>query len=258
MITLKMKDNFYTYERVIFPEQQIKSDADVIRYMRFYDSKRLPRNVNIDVCMTPITNLILSEEEIKKKYSKDVRYEIRRAARENIEYQIYDNLRVSNDEIFITDLVDKYYSFCDIIGEPHLKNNLNMPEFLKFIEQGNLIVSKASFKNGWTYHIYQVDGKHTMLWFSFSDYRKEGANRSMAGWANRGLHDYDIFYFKRKGYELYDWGNISSIDMPNQIDKFKTSFGGEIRIVYSCFVGNTLKGKLLVKLREVINKSRER
>ena len=41
MITLKMKDNFYTYERVIFPEQQIKSDADVIRYIDVYKRQEL-------------------------------------------------------------------------------------------------------------------------------------------------------------------------------------------------------------------------
>ena len=63
--------------------------------------------------------------------------------------------------------------------------------------------------------------------------------------------------FKEHGYEIYDWGNIASFDNPNQIDKFKMSFGGEIKTVYSCFIGNTLKGKILIKLRELKNKSKK-
>lgn len=256
MIRLKINKKFYTYERVIFPENQIKSDADIIRYMRFYDKGKIPQEIKTVSDMTPVTKLALSVDEIQKLYHKDVRYEVRRAAREKIDFQIFDNLSLPKDEKFIKELAAKYYRFCEEIGQPHLKDNLNSIEFLEFVKKGNLIVSKAVFENGWTYHIYQVDGKYTMLWFSFSDYRKEGANKSMAGWANRGLHNYDILYFKEHGYEVYDWGNISSLDSPNQIDKFKMSFGGEVQTVYSCFIGNTLKGKFLIRLRELRNKSR--
>lgn len=257
MIRLKINKKFYTYERVIFPDKQIKSDADIVRYMRFYDEEKIPQGVKTESDMTPVTNLTLSVEEIQKLYHKDVRYEVRRAAREEIGFQIFDNFSISKDEKFIKGLAEKYYKFCEEIGQPHLKDNLNPIEFSEFVKQGNLIVSKAIFENGWTYHIYQTDGKHTMLWFSFSDYRKEGANKSMAGWANRGLHNYDILYFKEHGYEVYDWGNISSFESPNQIDKFKMSFGGEVKTVFSCFVGNTWKGKFLVKFRELRNKSRK-
>lgn len=256
MIRLKIKERLYTYERIIFPEQQVKSDTDIIRYMRFYEKEKIPKGVVTDTYVTPVTDLTLSVEEIQKQYSKDVRYEVRRASRENIKFQVFDNLGMPKDEVFVKELAEKYYTFCDVIEQPHLKENLNLPEFCEFVKQGNVVVSKADFENGWTYHIYQVDGKHAMLWFSFSDYRKEGANKSMAGWANRGLHDHDIMHFKKQGYEVYDWGNIASFESPNQIDKFKMNFGGEIKTAYCYFVGNTLKGKFLIKLRELKNKGR--
>lgn len=256
MIRLKIKEKLYTYERVIFPDQQIESDADIVRYMRFYDLEKVPKDVQKDSYVTPVTNLCLTVEEIQKEYNKEVRYEVRRADRENITFLIFDKLNISSDIDFIKELAQKYYKFCDVIEQEHLKDNLNLNEFFEFVKQGNIVVSKAEFENGWTYHIYQVDGKNAMLWFSFSDYRKEGANKSMAGWANRGLHNYDILYFKEQGYERYDWGNIASFETPNHIDKFKMSFGGEIKTVYGCFVGNTLKGKILIKLRELRNKSR--
>lgn len=249
MIRLKIKKRFYSYERVIFPSGNIKSEADITRYMRFYDEVKIPSNVVVDSYITPVTDLTEAKEEIQKKYSKDVRYEVRRAGREHIRYIIYDKLDSERDEKFITDVAKKYYEFCDSINQPVLKHNLELAEIMQFVQQGNLLITKAEFEKGWTYHIYQIDGKYAMLWFSFSDYRKDGANKSMAGWANRGLHDHDIMYFKDCGYKYYDWGNIASLEEPNHIDKFKMSFGGEIKTAYGYFIGNTIKGKILVYLR---------
>ena len=59
MIRLKIKEKIYTYERVIFPENKVKSDADIIRYMRFYDEKKVPQNVKRDTYVTPVTDLTL-------------------------------------------------------------------------------------------------------------------------------------------------------------------------------------------------------
>ena len=165
MIRLKIKEKLYTYERVIFPDQQIESDADVVRYMRFYDLEKVPKDVQKDSYVTPVTNLYLTVEEIQKEYNKEVRYEVRRADRENITFLIFDQLNISSDIDFIKELTQKYYKFCDVIEQPHLKDNLNLDEFFEFVKQGNIVVSKAEFENGWTYHIYQVDGKNAMLWF---------------------------------------------------------------------------------------------
>jgi hypothetical protein len=210
--------------------------------------------MKFDTYVTPVTDLTIPEDQIVSGYSKDVRYEIRRAGREKITYHVFDNINFTHDEQLVLDVIEKYYMFCDQINFPELKHNLDKTEFREMIENRNIVITKAEFENGWTYHVYQVDGESALLWFYFSDYRKENANKSMAGWANRGLHHNDILYFKNKGYSVYDWGNIASKEEPNQIDKFKMSFGGEIKKVYCCFVGNTMKGKFLVWLREIKNK----
>ena len=254
MIRLVMKKRLYSYERIIFPRNIERSKCDIIRYMRFFE---LPDSIQASECdtyRTPVTDLMMTEEQIKAGYSKEVRYEVGRAGRENIRFMVYDQLDRKRDEEFIRSIEEQYFAFCEQINHPELIHNLEIAEFEKMIEDGNIIISKAEFENGWTYHIYQVDGQNALLWFSFSDYRKENANKSMAGWANRGLHDYDIMYFKHVGYSLYDWGNIASEVEPNQIDKFKMSFGGEIKTAYCCFVGNTIKGKFLVWLRRIKNK----
>lgn len=254
MIRFEVKKKLYKYERIIFPEKTVESKCDISRYMRFYDIPENLKNIAFDTYRTPVINLLETEEEILARYSKDVRYEVRRAGREEISYAVYDNLDIKKDKELILDVETKYYAFCDQIEMPELKHNLNETEFEIMIGNGNVVISKAEFLNGWTYHVYQVDGKHALLWFSFSDYRKESSNKSLAGWANRGLHNFDIMYFKNHGYELYDWGNIASEQTPNHIDKFKMAFGGELKTAYCCFIGNTFKGKLLIKLREMRNK----
>lgn len=258
MIRFVVNKRFYSYERVIFPYNTVSSKCDILRYMRFYEVPESLKKQKFDTYETPVTDLTLSEDQIRANYNKDVRYEVRRAGRENIKYIIFDDLDCVQNENVISDVMEKYYRFCDQINFPELKSNLDRIEFKIMIENGNIIITKAEFENGWTYHVYQADGKNALLWFSFSNYRKENANRSMAGWANRGLHDYDIMYFKNKGYFIYDWGNIASKEAPNQIDKFKMSFGGEVKTVYCCFVGNTWKGKLLVTLRNIKNKGEKK
>lgn len=249
-----MNKKIYTFERIIFPDGNVSSHCDVLRYMRFYEIPHNMKKLKFDTYRTPVTDLSETEEEIQAKYSKDVRYEVRRAGREGIEYQVYDQLNITENQNLIKDVEDKYYAFCNQINMPELKRNLNKEEFETMIKYGNIMISKAEFLGGWTYHVYQIDGKHALLWFSFSDHRKENANKSLAGWANRGLHNYDILYLKKQGYSIYDWGNIASEDEPNQIDKFKMAFGGELKTAYCCFIGNSLKGKILVKLRELRGK----
>lgn len=254
MIRLIVKKGVYSYERVIFPTSSIESKADVIRYMRFYECPEWKNSVEWDTYRTPVTDLTNTEETIRRNYSKDVRYEVRRASRESICYVMRDTLNGEKDRELIEDVISKYYSFCDQIGMPNLKYNLDITEFYKMTSLNAIAISRAEFENGWIYHVYQIDGESALLWFSFSDYRKENANKSLSGWANRGLHDYDMMYFKSHGYSRYDWGNIASEDNPNQIDKFKMEFGGELTTAYCCFVGNTPKGKILIWLRKMKGK----
>lgn len=258
MIRLVINKGLYSYERIIFPQETVSSKCDILRYMRFYEISENLRGLEFDIYETPVTDLTLSEDQIKARYNKDTRYKVRRAGRENIAYFVFDELDYVRDEQVISDVIEKYYKFCDQINLPNLKSNLDKTEFKKMIDNGNIVITKAEFENGWTYHVYQADGKNALLWFTFSDHRKENANKSMASRANRGLHDHDIMYFKNKGYLIYDWGNIASKEEPNQIDKFKMSFGGEIKTAYCCFVGNTWKGKLLIMLRNMKNKGEKK
>lgn len=245
MIRLLINKRFYSYERIIFPEGAVRSDADVIRYMRFF---RKPDDVSAekwDTYRTPVIDLTESIETIRGRYSKELRYEVRRAEREEISYRVITD----PDDAFLAELEKNYFEFCDSIDHKELKSNFDIEEISQMSRLGQVLVTKAEFEDGWAYHVYQADGNAAMLWFSI----KKGNNKSLVGWANRGLHDFDISYLKGRGFSIYDFGNIASEDAPNSIDKFKMSFGGELKTAYCCFVGNTMKGRALIALRNIKN-----
>lgn len=250
MIRLQNKKHFYTYERIVFADKAIESNADIVRYMRYRDSNMIEGIISEEY-ITLITDLSLPHEEIFAGYDSKLRNQIRRAYKEKIDFCLYDKLSVENDYELLSRIRDEYYRFCESINEKRLKYNLQWDEFLLYVRNGNLFVSKAEYDGGWVYHIYQIDRKSAMLWFSFSDYRTHGVNKQLAGWANRALHDQDILFFQQHGFKEYDWGNISSVNEPNDIDKFKMSFGGKIEPVYCGFVANNSKGRMLLKFRKL-------
>ena len=108
------------------------------------------------------------------------------------------------------------------------------------------MLSKAKKDGVDVYHVYFCGGEESCLCYSVSNYRDDSSKRNLAGRMNKLLHVKDMQWFKDKGYSLYDWGNISSSDTPNGIDKFKMSFGGDVVTLYNSFVGNSIKGKLLL------------
>lgn len=249
MIRLFIRKGLYSYERIIFPIGFVQSQADIIRYMRFYQKPDGCAAKVWDCYRTPVVDLTENLEQIRSRYTKELRYEVRRAARELIQYHAI----TEPDSSLLEDIMQKYYGFCDSIGLQTLKTNFDEYEIRQMTVNGQILITKAEYGNGWVFHIYQVDGQTAMLWFSFSNHREQDGSKSMAGWANRGLHDYDISFLKERGYHYYDFGNIASEESPNSIDVFKMSFGGKLKTVYCCFVGNTWKGRILVALRNMKN-----
>ena len=116
------------------------------------------------------------------------------------------------------------------------------------------LLSKAEKDGVTVYHFYACGGKECCLEYSVSNYRDDSTKRNLAGRMNKLLHVKDMEWFRENGYKLYDWGNINSSENPDGISKFKMSFGGEIVTLYNSFVGNTLKGRLLVKLLKLKSK----
>jgi lipid II:glycine glycyltransferase (peptidoglycan interpeptide bridge formation enzyme) len=92
-------------------------------------------------------------------------------------------------------------------------------------------------------HTLIADGNQTRGLFSATRFRNEQLDKKTAANANRFLHWKEMEYLHRCGYKIYDWGGISSDELPTSVDAFKLEFKGRVCVLYNIFIGNTIKGK---------------
>jgi hypothetical protein len=169
-------------------------------------------------------------DEIKKGFSKNVKYEINRAKRDGIECKIYDLNSEKNKDFYI-----KFYNeFAKSKGiNIKLKKKYHIDRFKE-----NLIVTYASFNEViLVMHGYILDheNKIVVLAHSSSIFRsldsKSVINKNFVGRANRYLHFWDMCYFKKKGFIIYDLGGYklnTNNEILLNINKFKDGFKGEL------------------------------
>lgn len=254
MIRIPDKSHFYSFERVMFPSEKdiSNSKADITRYMRFKEKLDIFKSGIEDVDSTLITDLRLPEEKILQQFSQTVRYEIKRSLADDIKIYFYTYKDLKENYNIVEDFKNTFMSYCDICDNQLLKKVYSDQNIRSYIDNECVLISKAEFHNGKVYHLYVFDENDALLIYSASDYRKNEIDRSLAGRANKLLHYKDMLYLKEKGLSNYDWGNVASFALPNGIDKFKMSFGGARKKVYSYFVGNSLLGKVLVFSKKML------
>jgi hypothetical protein len=199
---------------------------------------------------TLITNLEETSEDIFKQISKNCRYEINRAKKENIECVVLEADALKRNPVMLSTFKREYDDFTRLKGIPNTYNEGAMD---KYIENGNVILTKA-FKGDEDYaqHIYVSDKKNARLLYSVSKFRTEGLDRNLIGRANKYLHWNDIQYLQSHSFQLLDWGGLSSLTDPNGVDKFKKEFGGYEDQYYNIIVGKSLIGRLVVLVKKII------
>lgn len=223
------------------------SNADII----FFHKIKIDRNRSAimkkqDSLITDLTNPL---PEIFQDFSKNYRYQINKANRENIECCVYDSKDIKNSMRILDEFKGQYEEFVQLKG---IKNTYNQSAMGRYIENGNVILTKA-YKDGIDYaqHIYVSDQKRSCLLYSVSNFRTNKLDTNLIGRANKYLHWFDIQYFSNKGFEVFDWGGISSLSNPNGIDNFKIKFGGKECSYYNLIIGRTVLGKLAVFLMKL-------
>jgi hypothetical protein len=134
-----------------------------------------------------------------------------------------------------------------------LKKHYSDRNINQYIDHRCILVSKAEFPKGKVYHLYVWEQEDSLFEYNASDHLNEEVVGIMAGMANKWLIYNDMLWLKKQGVVNYDWGGIFSFDKPNGIDRFKMLFGGRQAQVYNCYVGNTIKGKALVRLMPFVH-----
>ncbi|MBI4847200.1 MAG: hypothetical protein HY808_01295 [Nitrospirae bacterium] len=174
---------------------------------------------------TKLIDLTISPEGLLLQCRKNTKYEIKRAEKEGIRFEIE-----SNPDFFI-----KFYlSFASSksTAKEIVEGGIDdIP-----IYKGNLVITKAVFDNEvLVMHSYVVDKEcrrvrllHTASLFRDVD---NVQRRNLTGRANRFLHFQDMLYFKENGFDIYDMGGYAyntDDEELKRINEFKDSFGGEV------------------------------
>ena len=254
MVIISEKIGFLSVERVLFNVINTNK-SDMTRIMRI-DSK-LPENwyTANEKSYTVISNLTMNEEELLNLMRKKVKYEVTRAEKDELTYEIYDSEQLANDQTIIEEFEKAYIHFAKELEDKNVIKAYKRDKIDLYIRNHCLLLTCMRKGNLAVYHVYMYDENEAVLMFSVSDFRDEDIDRNLAGRANKLLHYDDMRYFKKEGLKKYDWGNISSKENYNGIDNFKISFGGEICDKYNVLIGNTLAGKVFVAIYKKIMRS---
>ncbi len=177
---------------------------------------------------TLLTDLRETEEDIKKHFSKNCRYYVNRASREDITVKMYSGKEISNEKI--KEFLDFFEEFWVSKGSL-LQEREKLEQELRGYRDADAFGITEAFVKGQkvVYHTHILDTDIVRLLHSASLYRLEeddAEGKNLIGIANRYLHFEEMKYYKSLGKKIYDWGGAGMQEDVVHITEFKKSFGG--------------------------------
>jgi hypothetical protein len=194
-----------------------------------------------------VSNLTAEGEAILAQFSKECRYEIRRADSK-------DGLQMD----FLVEPKERLEEFCrfyESFARQKALGPLCRPWLASACDGGHLVLSAAvQSSETLVWHAYLVAGKTARLQHSTSLFRNmSSSQRALVGRANRWLHWRDMTRFKEMGMERYDWGGLFEDESSPEragINEFKRGFGGRYERTYDCTVPLTFRGHMWLPVRD--------
>lgn len=249
MLSVSKKHNGIEVIDCWYAEQELKQSG-IIRYM---EAKK-PLFAQTTEFQTLVSSLTEDDEKILSHFSKNCRYEVRRAPREGVEcvYRIGKEI-TEEDIIAFTDFFEEFWASKGVrnIGKEKCRT-----EIRQYADAGAFAIAAATIGGKvLVYHTYIVDGDCVRLYQSASQFRAdETISSNVVGFANRYLHYQDMLWFKSQGKKEYDWGGAGTGEEVESITKFKESFGGEHVTYYNAEKVNGILPKLYKKLTGIVGK----
>ncbi len=215
MLNLKRKKGPFQHTRKWFAVESASSDCfRFVSYLQF-QGEQPPRGLLRKEFHTQLIDLTKSEELLLQSMKKNTCYEIRRADKDGVAF---------TEE---TDL-EKFRKFYNLFA--HIKSLPALHAHHLASIGSALRVTRAEIAHETlVMHAYLADPESSRARLFLSASAIGGSDKSLCGRANRGLHWYDMKFFKIRDYAVYDMGGIAmgnGNDSTRGIDHFKTGFGG--------------------------------
>lgn len=252
MLLLQKKKHGIQFYTVWFAKEPVKKNG-IIAYREYMGEDPGQQGTKFD---TLISNLTETEEEIKLHFSKNCRYYVNRAARENIDVKMFSGKAISDEQI--AEFLDFFEEFWISKGTSLEEKDKLRQELQTYRNKDALGITEA-YVNGEkvVYHTHILAGDTVRLLHSASLYRlqEEDANiKNVIGIANRSLHYEEMKYYKALGKKVYDWGGAGMEEDVVHITEFKKSFGGIPVTYYDFEQVNGLMAKLFKLAVKVLRK----
>src|SRR5208283_2332071 len=220
-----------------FDEQVWTQDADIVRYNHW--STAIP-NAACRQQHTIVIDLTKDDEALLSAMHKKLRYDLRRAAAENLSYKMWCQP--------CGGVLDGFCRFYDSFALSKSLAKMSRRRLQALARADSLVLTEAKLRDrDLVWHAYIRTGARVRLLHSASLYRSFDSTglRQTAGRANRWLHWKDIASFKTEGLRVLDLGGwyAGSHDQEKQrINNFKEEFGGSIVTDYQCTSASTVQG----------------
>lgn len=184
------------------------------------------------------------EDVLFSNISRSTRYNIKRAIREQLKFDIGSNL----SEKEIEDFSELYNCF----ARKKKIEPCNTSKLRALNKKGLLFISRIRDHDGQVLctHASSINGSRAYLLYSCSiRLFVDPSLRNSVGRANKYLHWMEILYFKQHGFSIYDFSGLS-LEKNNtelqKIDYFKHKFGGSEVMEYKCYEAKSLLGKIVL------------
>lgn len=243
--------NSFSVREVWFDEEPKEVDGVDVFY---YCQRTNPiRGIRCNEYYTIWIDLTKNQDELWEDIGKHTRYQIRRAEKDWLVYEFWN----TDDSDILNQFSDFYSKFALQKG----LSTFNKTRITNLMDIGALDVSRIKSKDGETlvWHAYYRNKTRSSLLYSASTFRSSTDNsyRRMVGRANRYHHWQDILKYKNLGLLTYDFGGWYAGHEDREkigINKFKEEFGGKPERSFNCVRSITMKGKLYLRLREILTK----
>ena len=251
MLVLRKKKYGISFVTIWYAKGPVK-ESGVVQYR---EALFKPQKESVEF-ETLLSDLTETEEEITAKFSKNCRYEVRRAAKENIETEIKMGDTLTRKDI--VEFCEFFVEFWASKGVEYKEAENLKQELSEYATQNAIAITSAAIGGKKIiYHTYVVEEAGVRLYHSASLYRQDDAiPQSIVGMTNRYLHKEDMLYFKDLGKVFYDWGGAGRTEEVINITKFKESFGGTPTTYYDFTRVNGMKAKLVMFMANVKRKIR--
>lgn len=252
MLSLRKKKHGIHFYTVWFAKEPIKKHG-IISCREYMGAEPGNAATKFDTLISDITG---TAEEIKQQFSKNCRYYVNRASREDITVKLYSGKEIS--DLQIAEFLDFFEEFWESKGSYLSNKDKLRQELCEYRNVGALGITEAYVAGVKSvYHTHILDEEIVRLLHSASLFRlqEEDANsKNLIGIANRYLHYEEMLYYKGLGRSVYDWGGAGMEEEVVHITEFKKSFGGEPVTYYDFEQVNGLLPKLFKLAVKVLRK----